>query len=117
MADTDLDAFWVHSASVETLTGSGAYGDVFAAAVVIACFVDDSRKLIRNTMGQEVVSESTLYTSILNSALFTPDSKVTVLGDADNDELTPARAARVIKVNANDSGGLDLPDHVAVSLT
>jgi hypothetical protein len=121
MSDHDLDEFFVHSVSVETWKGTGPNGDVYNTAVVLAppngVFVDDSRKLVRNSAGEQVVSETTLYTSINNVALFIEKSRVTVLADSDGDEITPMRAALVIKVNANDAGNLDLPDHLAVTLT
>jgi hypothetical protein len=116
MSDNDFDEFFVHTASVEKWLGTRSNGDIFAAPVTIACFADDSRKLVRDKDKQQVISETTLYTSITNAALFVAKSRVTVLGDSDSDD--PAgRAAFVIKVNVNDSGALDLPDHVAVSLT
>lgn len=109
--------FYVHTVTVETFQGTRAYGDVFAAPVTILGFMDDSRKLVRSSTGEQVVSESTFYTYPTNASLFTPDTKVTVVSDADNDELTPAQPARVIKTNANDSEALNLPDHLAVTLT
>jgi hypothetical protein len=72
---------------------------------------------VRNGKGEQVISETTLYTSIDNVALFVEKSRVTLLNDPDNDGIVPQRTALVIKVNANDSGDLDLPDHLAVSLT
>jgi len=113
--DDDLDEFWVHTATVETFTGSGAYGDQFDEMVSLSpdntipngCFIDGKRSLVRNANGEQVVSSTTLYTAVANAPLFTPDSKVTIGGIV----------SRVIKVNANDSGSLGLPDHVAVSLT
>jgi hypothetical protein len=113
--DDDLADFWVHTATVETLTGSGAYGDQFAEMVLLSpdnttpngCFIDGKRSLVRNANGEQVVSSTTLYTPIANAGLFTPDSRVT----------TGGVVSRVITVNANDSGSLGLPDHVAVSLT
>lgn len=116
MSDNEFDDFFVHTASVEKWLGTGSNGDIFAAPVTIACFADDSRKLVRDKDKQQVISETTLYTSITNASLFVEKSRVTVLGDSDGDEPT-GRAAYVIKINANDSGNLDLPDHLAVSLT
>jgi hypothetical protein len=125
MAKSDLDEFFVHTAKVETYLGEGSNGSVYAAPVVLSpsstppngVFADDSRKLVRNSTGEQVISETTLYTSIDNVALFVEKSRVTMLNDPDGDDIVPQRAALVIKVNANDSGGLDLPDHLAVSLT
>jgi hypothetical protein len=102
----DLDAFYVHTASVETLLGASAYGDLFAAPVSLACFIDDDRVLVRSKDGQEVVSQTVLYCDPSYAALFTTDSRVTANGDV----------SRVMKVNVNTSGALQLPDHVAVHL-
>jgi hypothetical protein len=118
MSAHDLDEFFVHTASVETWLGTGSNGDVYASpAVVIQCFADDARKLVRNANGEQVVSETTLYTTNDHVALFVEKSRVTFLNDPDGDGIVPSRTALVIKVNANDSGALDLPDHLAVTLT
>jgi len=102
---------FVHTATIEPFLGTSGYGvDQFGPAATLAppngVFVDDSRKLVRSATGEEVVSESTLYTATGNAALFTTAARVTVNG----------QVSRVIKVNVNDSGTLNLPDHVAVSL-
>lgn len=112
MRGKGVTRFYVHTAIVEPYLGANGYGeDMFGAPVVLAppngCFVDDSRKLVRSTSGTQVVSESTLYTFPGNAPLFPADARVTVNGNV----------SRVIKTNLNDSGGLGLPDHVAVSLT
>lgn len=125
MSTNDFDEFFVHTAKVETYLGEGSNGAVYAAPVILSpgdnppngVFADDSRKLVRNATGEQVISETTLYTSIDNVRLFTAKSRVTMMSDPDGDDITPPRAALVIKVNANDSGALDLPDHLAVSLT
>lgn len=110
----DITEFYVDIAVVETITGTTGYGvDVFAAPVTLdpatgnGCYVDDGRRLVRSTTGEQVISESTLYTDPSNAALFTPNSRVTVDGIV----------SRVIKANLNDSGPLGLPDHLAVTLT
>lgn len=100
--------FYVHTATVEMYLGVNGYGeDIFAAAVSVVCFVDGARKLVRSKDGEQVVSESTLATYPVNAPVFVSDSRVTVNGNE----------SRVIKTNLADSGSLDLPDHVAVSLT
>lgn len=103
---------YVHTAIVEKLLGTSGYGeDLFAAPVTLAppngCLIDDTRKLVRSASGAQVVSETTLFTYPVNAPLFNADARVTINGNV----------ARVIKTNTNDSGVLDLPDHVAVSLT
>ena len=120
MRGQGITRFFVHTATVEKFLGTSGYGaDLFAAPVTIQCFADDARKLIRNKDGAEVVSESTLYTFTTNAPLFAPDSRVTIWPDGvnvlDGNENAPT-PTRVIKVNVNDSGSLNLPDHVAVNL-
>lgn len=110
-----ISSWFVHTATVETFKGKNGYGvDIFAAPVVLAppngCFIENARKLVRNKTGDEVVSETTVYTFPANADLFTTDTKVTV--------TTPTGVvqSRVIKADVNDSGPLGLPDHVAVTL-
>jgi hypothetical protein len=103
---TGVAVFYVHTAIVEKYLGTGAYGDSFAAPATISGFLDDDRKLVVSSTGEQVVSESTFYTYPANAALFTVDSRVTVNG----------RETRVIGVKRRDSGPLNLPDHVEVVL-
>ena len=110
----DISEFYVHTAIVETFTGTSGYGvDQFAAPVTLdpaagnGCFIDDTRRLVRSSDGEQVISETTLYTFPSNADLFTPNSRVTING----------AVSRVITKNLNDSGALGLPDHVAVTLT
>jgi hypothetical protein len=110
------DFFTIHTFVVETFLGAGASGNVYAAAVTVPCFSDDARRLVRNKDGEQVISESILYTYLENAPLFTPGTRVTVLSDADTDELDPSRAALVTRVTAYDAGTLSLPEHVAVTL-
>lgn len=118
MSAEDMADFYIQTAIVETWLGTNGYGaDVFADPVTLApsddpatdngCWIDDSRHLVRSKDGEQVVSESTLYTRPANATLFSPDARVTINGIQ----------SRVIRVNLNTSGDLDLPDHVAVTLT
>jgi len=88
--------------SVETYTGEGSYGPVYADPVTVKVNVDQTRRLVRNPAGDEVVSESTLAvhpaprdetTGLLLDAvaLFAPESGVTISG----------RLAKVIGVKPN----------------
>lgn len=99
--------FFVHTVSAETFQGSGPYGESYAAAVTVTCFVDDGSHLVRNKTGEEVASTTTVYAPTSQAATFAVDSQVTVNG----------RVAYVIAVNSRDSGPLGLPDHVEVHLT
>jgi hypothetical protein len=68
--------------AVETWTGEGAYGPVYAAAVNVQCSVDATRRLVRNADGAEVVSEATLQVHPDDAALFVPESALTIEGRA-----------------------------------
>lgn len=103
----DLADWYVHTASVEMWLGTAGSGaDVFAAPVTIVGFADTARHLVRAKDGEQIVSESTFVTYPISAPVFEPDSRVTVNGVT----------SRVITTNLGDSGALDLPDHVAVSL-
>ena len=103
----DLDGFYVHTVSVETKTGTGAYGDVYAAPVNVACWLEPKRRLVRNRDGQEILSSSFLSCPVTEASRFEPDSKVTHDG----------HTAYVIGVNTFTSGPLELPDHLEIDLT
>jgi len=108
MSASDLADMYVHTASVETYTGTTADGvDLYAAAVNVACYAEGQRRVVLNADGEQVVSETTLYADPASAATFAPLSRVTVLGDT----------SRVIRVNTFTSGALDLPDNIAVALT
>jgi hypothetical protein len=66
--------------AVETWTGEGSYGPVYAASVNKTCNVDSTRRLVRNANGEEVVSELTLHVAPADEAAFLPESRVTVAG-------------------------------------
>ena len=106
--------FYLQTAIVETCQGTDGSGeDVFETPVTLdpdggnGCWIDATSKLVQSTDGEQIISASTLYTYPSNASLFTPNSRVTVNG----------AISRVIRTNLNTSGALDLPDHVAVSLT
>jgi hypothetical protein len=103
----DLDDFYVHTLTVETLTGAGALGDVYAAPVSVPGWLEDKRRLVRDKNGQEVVSSSFFSCDNTHLSKFTPDTKVTISG----------RTAFVIGVANYTSGSLDLPDHLEIDLT
>lgn len=95
--------YLVHSIDVETYTGTGAYGDQHEAAVPVACMVEDSRRLVRNTDGDEVMSETTLYAHLDDAAKLTEKSFVT---------LPSGRASKIILRKLRDDGGMGTPQHV-----
>jgi len=103
-----FEEFMVHQVTVETKTGEDSWGNVnTVTSDPIPGFLDDSRALVRSASGDQVVSESTFYTGKEHAALFAPESLVNL----------PDRASTVIRCKTADSGPLDLPDHIAVTLT
>lgn len=107
MADDDLADFYVHQVTVTPLEGTGAYGPVFGQALTVAGFLDSATHLVRSATGQEVVSQSTLYTDLDHAAAFLPGSAVT---------LPDGARTVVITTNARTAPGLDLPDHLEVQM-
>jgi hypothetical protein len=98
--------FATTTVTVHTRTGSGSNGDVFAASVSVTGYLEDGRRLVRNSAGEQVVSEATLFTDPSTVATFTVDSKVDL----------PTRTARVILAKPRLIGDPDV-DHVEVVLT
>lgn len=94
----------VHTASVEAYAGSGAYGDVYDAAVTVPCYYEGRRQLVRDSSGAEAVSEATMY--VQPDVNIPAGSKVTVLG----------RSTHVITVSVLDDGGLTGLAHQEVAL-
>jgi hypothetical protein len=92
----DITDFFVHTVSVETKLGAGAAGDVYAAPKTITGYLDGKTQIVRNTDGEQVVSQSMFYCSLADGVLFPPDSRVTAAG----------RKAQVIGVNQLDVNGM-----------
>ncbi len=104
----DFEEFMIHPVTVETYAGEDSWGNTFATVTApILGFLDDTRALVRSAAGDQVVSESTFYTGPEHLTKFVPESIVHL----------PDRVATVIKCGNADSGALDLPDHIAVTLT
>lgn len=98
-----------HTVSVEPYEGSGAFGDVFGAAVDITpCFVDETRKLVRvqtqDAAGTERVSSTTVFAPPDTTA--PPGSRATWRG----------RTTRVLATAVRDDAGIGLPEHLELSL-
>lgn len=124
----DITDFFVHTVTVETMTGQGAYGPVYSPGVAVQCYLDGSTTLIRNGDGEQVVAQSRVYCSVADAWKFTPDSRVILPAPNiyPSETLYPgetifpgteARAAQVITTNQLDAPGLDLPVHTVVYLT
>ena len=103
----------VHTVDVQTLTGSGAYGDVFATVEVVPAWIEEKRRLVRNTLGDQVVSEATIRVGLEDAALFTPGSLVTLHTEVSNG---PLRSSRVISEAFHTDGGMGAWQHVEVTV-
>jgi hypothetical protein len=66
--------------TVETFTGSGAFGPAYAAPATVRGKVDMTRRLVRDANGAEVVSEMTVYVHPDDADLFPPESLVGASG-------------------------------------
>ncbi|GAA3330656.1 hypothetical protein HP467_07240 [Curtobacterium albidum] len=107
MSADELDEFWVHTITVETLLGEGGDGTVYAPPVEVPCFIDGGSKITRTATGEQLVVAAPVYAPLEHAGTLTAGSKVTVRG----------RPARILAVTVYDSGTLDLPDHVQIALT
>lgn len=91
---------------VTTRTGDGAYGPAYDDPRQVECMIDETRRLVRDSAGDETVSEATLtlhpVTRVLDDThhvvdhvdpleVFTPESPVTING----------RSSRVLSAKAN----------------
>jgi hypothetical protein len=104
---SELDDFFVHHVTLTPKTGDGGYGPTFGAPVDVACFVDDTVQLVRAPDGEQVVSSSTVYSAV--DAPDGPPGSTVAFADG--------RVATVITQALRTSGPLDLPDHVAWTVT
>lgn len=102
-----VEDFWVHTVNVRTYAGSGPVGDTYIPHDGVECWVEESRKWVRSATGEQVVSESQVFTDAAHYDWFKPDSEVKIRG----------HVARVITRSLHDSGGLGLPDHLEVALS
>ena len=65
--------------TIRAFKGSGAYGDVYEAAVTVRCRVDMTRRVVRSQAGAEVVAEAAI---LLPASVRCPvGSKVTLPGE------------------------------------
>jgi hypothetical protein len=95
-----------HEVTVEAFRGDGARGPVYGPPATVRCFVDDQRRRVRDSGGNEVVSSTTVRTLLGVDA--PAGSRVT---------LADGREATVIQALRRDGGGLPTPDHLELVLT
>lgn len=91
--------------SVETYSGESAYGPIYAAAVTVRCNIDATRRLVRNAVGDEAVSEAVLFVHPDDESRFTAETRVTV----------NSRTSSVLQVKPLTYRGYTMAVEVAVS--
>jgi hypothetical protein len=108
---SDLDAFYVHTLTVQTYQGEGSDGPMYAAGVAVPGFLDTTANLVRTGSSDEATAASSMfYCAPTYAALFSVQSLVA------SASLAGDGKAIVVKVNSLDSGTMSLPDHVEVTL-
>lgn len=90
--------------TIEAYAGSGPYGDTYAAAVQVSCWVDVKRKLVRAPDGSQVISESTVLVPLDTTA--PARSRVT---------LPDGQQTLVITAARREAAGLPLPEHLEIA--
>ncbi|MGH3862510.1 hypothetical protein [Actinokineospora sp.] len=88
---------------IEPYLGAGPFGDTYGAAMTVRAVVDDKRRLVRNSGGDQVLASTTAYCPL--STVVPVDSRVTVRG----------RQTIVIVSRTLDGHALPVPSHVEVS--
>lgn len=107
MSVYDLEEFYVHTILVELPNGQDGEGvDQFLTGVNLIGWLSGSQKLVRDANGNQILSPATFTTYPLYAAMFALDARITAGGVL----------RRVLGLNNNDSGTLDLPDNLEVNL-
>jgi hypothetical protein len=75
-------ALFRDTVTVLTWLGEGAYGPIYAEPVDVPCKVSTIRQLVRNSNGEEVVSEATISALPEQAAPFVEESQVIIAGRA-----------------------------------
>lgn len=105
--------FYVHRMAVQPLLGSGPYGDSYGDPVEVPCWINHTRRLVRNVEGEEVVSEATVALSLDFLPQTAPGSLLTL-----HTELyaVPLREATVIGQAPATDGGLGAWQHLQLTV-
>lgn len=94
--------------TVEPYQGAGAHGPLYGAPVTVRALMEAGRKRVRDTEGDEVVSETTLRVRLADADHFVTGARVTL-----PDGTTPT----VITTTRYDGRRLPVPSHLEVNLT
>lgn len=107
-ATTDIQAWMVHTVSVERYEGRGVTGPVYAAAEDLSALVIDKRTQIKSATGETVISPTGVYLPDGTTAIPTA-SRVTLPA------AFGGRTAEVLSVSVLQTG-LGTPDHIELRL-
>lgn len=73
-----FDQWFRQPVSVETYISSGEYGDEYAEPVTVHGMLDDGLVLTHGPGGDVLASSTVLFTDLAHTALFRPESRVTI---------------------------------------
>lgn len=109
-ADPLVD-WWRYTVTVERFTGTSPSGDTYAAGTSEVAFIDDSRKLVRQADGGQVISSTQVF--LPSTVAYVPaGSRVTLPATFG----TPPRRSIVLASSVHAGGGQPTPDHVELAL-
>lgn len=98
---TDMLAmWWTIPIAVERLTGSGPYGDKFAAPTTEVGRLTRKQKLVRNAAGEEVVASAT-WSGPLDTPAIPPRSRVTLPGETDPRTVIASGRSEALPITPN----------------
>lgn len=95
----------VHEVEVTPYLGHGSTGPLFGPPFTLKCMAQGARRLVRNSDGEQVLSDLTVYAALEDAPLVPEGSRVTWRG----------RTTTVLANTAHDDGGLGAPQHTELS--
>jgi hypothetical protein len=100
-----LADWWVHTVTVQPLTGHGPEGDTYGTAYEVIGYLDHTRRLVRAANGSQVVSNATLLAPIATADI--PVGSLVSSG---------ATRTKVITFTRHEAGPQPTPNHVEMFL-
>lgn len=94
----------VHTVTIANYLGAGTYGETWATARSVACWLEESNKIVTNGQGEQEVSTTQVLCDVGDEGPI--KSKVTVNGSV----------RTIISIARHTSGGLTTLDHVELML-
>lgn len=91
--------------TVEAYAGAGPHGPTYAAAQTVRAIVERKRRLVRNSEGAEVISETTVRMQLGTTC--PPESRVT---------LADGTQSFVVTSGTHDGRALPVPSHMELAL-